>query len=184
MSHFPQTINYFAYMETAEEEVLVALLGRRPAQLPALLRDYELCTAHWQHIPRDARDALVKYWDSSFQAHAIRPAVGKSVEGSLIFVTITERDILKAWMLTGKWFERIRVDVGIGDGWTTMLRVETDTIRDSRVTSQLSPVVQKKRMIVYLNGHGRTIEVANRVRTECLKRLSRPPAMRVGLSRK
>jgi len=153
---------YFGYGANRSQDMMTAIIGRRPNGDVATLYDHELCIQTWDEISPEVREKLV-HWDQNFRTYCIRPAKGKKVKGVVWFLTDEERELVENWELISRWYKGITVDVETPDG--KYIKVETEMIDDPSIRQ----VVDGERYQIFLNKEEKMLEVAEKVREEFLE---------------
>ena len=175
----PKTINYFAYGELLDGQVLKALLDRDMGKgQPASLIGHELCvqgvlqipdyTPHG--LPTSARQIIRDNYGEDFKTYIIRRQNGSRVEGRIYQITGDELTFIDDWELTEfAWYERNRAVAQTARG-----EVNVTIHTDSTIPHPVEKVVDGKNYHPLLENPEFMIEIAKKSRRETLERLASP----------
>lgn len=162
------SIAYFGYGANRTLEMMNAIIGRSPKGKPAYLKDYELVVQKPDQISQKIRKMIGNHRSpeevNTFETYAIRPKKGKTVHGTLWYITREERELVDNWELNdGFWYTKKNVVVMVGD---QNIVASTEIIDDPN----LWPVSENdKEAPAFLNNEARMLEVAEVVRAEFLR---------------
>lgn len=156
---------YFGYGANRDADMMEAMVGRKPTGSPTILEDYELCVQVWDEIP----DGIVKQtleksgWDSTFRTYCIKPAAGKTVNGTAWILTRHEFDeLVGAWEMHGLWYEPTEVSVADIQGQT--YRAKTEIIADPRIRQTVDGTYP-----TFLNDRAKMLDAASMCRKAYLE---------------
>lgn len=171
------TINYFGYGAMEDEQIIEAVLGRKPDFEPAKLYGFELCVQRIDQVPDDivdtapvqlsAQGILRQSWPDNFESYTIRAAASGVVRGTIWqLVDPLERKRLRDWELIDfGWFE------------DTTVTAETDEATVEVVTERLRAGQDIDRVVTGFNyprllqPKEKIIQVAHKARREFDDRL-------------
>jgi hypothetical protein len=176
---------YFGYGENTSQEMMEAIIGRRPKGYVAVAYKWELVVLSWSDIPEMFKNRLMKRWrfygglfekpsESSFRTYAIREAIGEAgdsvVQGYVWLVTQKERDLIKEWKLVPRkacsdpsWYAVDEISVNTFFGERTR-KATTEIINQWNV----GKVVDGKNYEKFLNEKYSMLGISRMVRKEIL----------------
>ncbi len=173
----PKTINYFAYGELLDGQVLKALLDRDMGEgKPAALTDHELCVQGVsqipdyipQGLPTSARQIIRDNYGDDFKTYIIRRQNGSRVEGRIYRITKEELGLIDDWELREfAWYEQNR-----GIAQTAEGEVNVTIHTDSAIPHPTEKVVEGKNYRPLLENPEFMIEIARKSRRETLERMA------------
>ena len=100
------SILFFGYGANRDQDMIKAILGRKPHGEPATLSGFELCIQTWNEMNSPTQNILKNSWGKTFKSYVIRPAISAatSVRGMIWHITSKERKLIDFWELTGTWY--------------------------------------------------------------------------------
>jgi len=143
---------YFGYGANSSEEMIEAIVGRKPNGAPAILEAHELCIQNLEEI---SEEVILAEFGPTFRTYCIRPGKGV-VKGTLWILRNEEHDLIKNWEKHGLWYHPVEVEI---KHRTNIVKAHTETINDpklKKVDGYLYPP--------FLNDKEKMFEVARRER--------------------
>jgi hypothetical protein len=152
-------IRYFGYGANASEDMMQAIIGRKPTGTPALLRNYQLWIQHFKEIPPGVRKKLI-HWNKDFKTYCIRPYRNAAVKGMIWLLTREERRLVNNWEF---WYKPIRVKIRSAK---KMIFAETEMIPSKTVDLVIA---SSDHYPLFLNTKKRMLDAARKERLKFLQ---------------
>jgi len=153
---------YFGYGANRDAEMINALIGRKPKGKPAKLFAHKLYVQAWTDIPNEVRDELSPHWTDTFKSYIVCPTENSSdfVVGKLWEISRSERKILDAWEVSGKWYDIDVLQYEDNDG--VNVQIEVPMIKNAGNSKQVSGKYYKN----FINSKDKMLLVAKKLRSK------------------
>ncbi len=157
-------MKYFGYGAMSSEEVMEAVIGRRPTGTAGSVAGMRLCIQRIDQVPASAQEVLRVEWPDSFRSYVTVPDPEAKVAGMVWEVTEDERAIIRDWELVDLgWFDVIDVTVREDNGSSVSASTEilpAGQDYDAEVSGEGYPIL--------LNPREEVLRVAEKSRLEFL----------------